>query len=728
MAAKRPSTPRPAPWRKHAFFIAALCIAALVAYSNSFRAGLAFDSQRVILADSRIQADAPENVRQIWSGDYYNGTGSSALYRPLTTLTYLWNYAVLGDGSNAGGYHAVNFALHALNIALVYLLGLVVFGEAWPAFAMAALWALHPVLTESVTNVAGRADLLAAFGVLAGLLCYVRSGSSGAAPRRGAPPKARKTAEGGADAHGVPSGPSGPPGPATAAPRRSAAGLETRPTHLSGGWRSWAWTVALAAAAAIGLFSKESGVVLIAAMVAYDVAFWDRGRDRLPRKLAGYIAVLLPTAVWFAMRQSALAQVSSLLISYGDNPLQGAGFWVSRLSAVKVLGAYLGLLIWPAKLSPDYSFNQIALSTGLDLMAVLALVVWIAIAAAAVISYRRARPVLFFIAFFAVTIAPVANLAILVGSIMAERFLYLPSIGFVGVVVWGARALRRRVPAKWLAAALAAVCLALAARTWARNADWVDDRTLWASAVRVCPDSYKTHQNVAMLALAQPQPDYPAATREVERALAILDPLPDGKSMPGVYATAGQCYRARGDLGRALAVLLRGCNIDHAWNAAFQERNRRDGKAVTAVGTPPLYLELGRVYLDLGQPEKALEAFREGRSIDPQPPFFEEMSRAYSGMRLPGAAAISLLEGLAVYAGRSDLLNQLTQLYQATAPESCALNRAAAGVTVNLNCPLVHGELCTAYHNMVEMFTQMRDPSSAAAIAQNAAQNYGCPR
>jgi hypothetical protein len=55
-------------------------------------------------------------------------------------------------------------------------LGLAVFGEAWPSFAMAALWALHPILTESVTNVAGRADLLAAFGVLAGLLCYLRSG------------------------------------------------------------------------------------------------------------------------------------------------------------------------------------------------------------------------------------------------------------------------------------------------------------------------------------------------------------------------------------------------------------------------------------------------------------------------------------------------------------------------------------------------------------------------
>ena len=155
-----------------------------MAYCNSFQAGLVFDSQRLILADSRIQANTPENVHLIRTGDYYNGTGSSALYRPLTTLTYLWNYAILGDGPNAAGYHAVNFALHALNIALVYLLGLAVLAETWPAFAMAALWALHPILTESVTNVAGRADLLAAFGVLAGLLCYIRGAAAGGSRAR----------------------------------------------------------------------------------------------------------------------------------------------------------------------------------------------------------------------------------------------------------------------------------------------------------------------------------------------------------------------------------------------------------------------------------------------------------------------------------------------------------------------------------------------------------------
>lgn len=676
LAAKRPPTPRPARPPRHAFFIGALWIAALAAYSNSFHAGFVFDSQRVILADSRIQTDTPDNVHQIWSGDYYDGTGSSALYRPLTTLTFLWNYAVLGDGPNAGGYHAVNFALHAVNIALVYLLALTIFGETWPAFAMAALWSLHPVLTESVTNVAGRADLLAAFGVLAGLLCYIRSAAAT-------------------------------------------------------GWRFTVWTLAAGIAAYIAIFSKESGVVLVAAMAVYEIAFALKVPWRV--RIAGYLAVLLPAAVYFTMRQSVLAQVSSLLISYGDNPLQQVGFWISRLTAVKVLGAYLGLLLWPARLSADYSYNQVPLSTWADPKALLALLVWLAVAAAALLSYRRAKPALFFIAFFLATIAPVANLVILVGSIMAERFLYLPSIGFAGCLVWAAVAAYRRAPATWppartvFSAALTVACLALGARTWARNLDWFDERSLWTGAVQVCPDSYKAHQNLAMLMLAQARPDYPAATREVERALAILNPLPDDRSLPSVYATAGQCYRARGDLSKALAVLLRGRNVDRAWNAAFLARNRLDGKTVTPVGTPALYLELGRVYVDLGQPENALEAFRYGRSIEPEPAFFEEISRTYSGMGQPEQAAIALLEGLAVDSTQTRLISELTQLYQETAPQSCALNRTAAGVSLNWSCPEVHTQLCTASHNAVEMFTQMRDAASAGAVAQNAARNYGCP-
>ena len=156
------SAPAVPAWRRHIVPLLVLWGMALAAYSNSFRAGLIYDNYFVITQDARVHQATAENVRIILTTDYWSKTTVSSLYRPLTTFSYLFNYAILGNGGAPAGYHAVNLALHEVNILLVYLLGWLLLAEFWPAFAMAALWAVHPVLTESVTNVVGRADLLAA--------------------------------------------------------------------------------------------------------------------------------------------------------------------------------------------------------------------------------------------------------------------------------------------------------------------------------------------------------------------------------------------------------------------------------------------------------------------------------------------------------------------------------------------------------------------------------------
>jgi protein O-mannosyl-transferase len=678
----KPAPVPPAPRRsRHALLIAALWAATLLAYANSFQAGLVFDSQRVILADARIQAATSQNVGHIWSDDYYNHTGAGALYRPLTTLTYLLNYSVFGDGPNAAGYHWFNFAVHAGNVALVYLLALLIFQETWPAFAVAALWALHPALAESITNVVGRADLLAAFGVLAGLLCYTRF---------------------------------------------------IRPA----GSRRALWFLALAASAAIAIFSKESGVALLGVMLLYDVALAPKTSWAV--RVVGYLAAFLPVVVYLQMRSHVLAQVSSVVVSFCDNPLLQAGFWTARLTAVKVLGNYFWLLLWPARLSADYSYNQIPLfgwnlATWENAKTVIALLLWIAVAAGAVAAYRRARPLFFFILFFFVTIAPSSNVFVLIGSIMAERFLYLPAIGFAGCLVCAALAVYRHAPAAWrssrivMPATLALACTALGDRTYVRNFDWHDERSLWSSAIQASPASYKTHDDMAIVLLSQPQPDVAGATRELEKSLAILDPLPDSESLPSVYATAGFCYRTRGDLPKALAVLSRGRTIDRAWNEAVQQRNRADGKAISAIGTPPLYVELGRVDLAMAQPQKALEALRFGRLIDPEPEFFLEISHADAAMGQQSEAIVSLLEGLVVDPTQGRLVSEATKLYQQNDPQSCALRPTGVGVSLDVNCPLVHTQLCTASGNVFAMYRQMGDPASAGATAQGAVRNFGCP-
>jgi tetratricopeptide (TPR) repeat protein len=651
---------------RHALAMLGLWALALLAYSNSFRAGLSLDNAWVIQEDSRIQAATFENARLILTQDYSYRNSSSGLYRPLTTFSYLLNYTILGGGANPAGYHWVNFALHVVNLLLVYWLGLLLFQEMGPACALAAVWALHPVLTESVTNIVGRADLLAGFGVLAGLLCHANSAAAS-------------------------------------------------------GRRKLAWLAALMLAAGIGMFSKESGVVLLAAMAIYDFTFGTGGvRARLP----GYIAAALPVAVFLYVRSRVFAGLAAVPVPFTDNPLVGSGFWTARLTAVKVIGKYLWLLVWPRDLSCDYSYNQIPVAGGFAALAVCG-----GAAAIAILCYRRHTAVCFFIAFFFAALAPTSNLVILIGSIMAERFLYLPSLGFAGCLVWAIYRRPRIAPA-----VLGVVCVALAIRTYARNIDWLDDRSLWSSAAKVCPASYKTRLHLATALIGPKGEGMDRAIGEVDRSLAILDGVPDDRNVPQAYAVAGFMYIMQGDrLGarqwyqRALDVLLRGQRVDRTAAQELRRENRLRGVATSPSGWYPLYLALGDAYLRLSDPRQAMEAFEYGRIIRPAPEFFEDMSAAWRAMGDPQQAAITLIEGLLVDKSNGKLAAELVELYRQTDPGSCALGDAGGAPSLNPACPLVHDQVCTAFRNVKQLYMHMGQEPMAADTGRKAISEAGCP-
>jgi tetratricopeptide (TPR) repeat protein len=466
-------------WLRHLWRLMAIWGLLLVAYSNSFQAALVFDNASVIGEDPRIRVAAPENIESILKGRYWYGDSLRAVtspwYRPFTTFSYLVNYAVLGNGPRPAGYHWVNFALHAAVVALVYALGVLIFGGSAPAWAMAAIWALHPLLTEAVTNIVGRAELLAALGVLAGLLCHVKGASAT-------------------------------------------------------GRRRVAWLAGLGAAQAVGLFSKENGAVLPVIMLLYDLTWPERATWR--RRAAAYAVVALPIAAYLYLRSGVGIH---MVVEYTENPLVSAGFWTAKLTAFKVIGKYLWLFLWPARLSADYTYNTVELFgwrwwNWEDAQALIALAICLAAALLAVLLWvrwrRTGRPLLFFLVFFFVALAPASNVFMTGGSTMAERFLYLPSVGLAGCVVAAICALGRRgwlhppAAARVAWAALGLVSLAYAARTYDRNFDWQDERSIWASTVAVCPGSVRAHYSLG-LALERDPDRLPEAIAEYETALQI---------------------------------------------------------------------------------------------------------------------------------------------------------------------------------------------------------------
>jgi protein O-mannosyl-transferase len=640
----------------------ALWMLILLAYSNSFRAGFVFDNNWAILQDSRIRAATRENLNLILTQDYWYRTGDSGLYRPLTTLSYLLNYSILGGGAHAAPYHWVNFALHATNATLLYLLGVLLLESSPLALAMAALWAVHPVLTESVTNIVGRADLLAAFGVLAGLLCHIRSG------------------------------------------------------------RNSRWLLGLAAAAAIGVCAKENAIILLAVMAIYDFTF------RRPPRWQAYVTAGLPMAIFFYARHRVLSGLPDPTLIFTDNPLLGADFLTARITALQVLGRSIGLLFWPSRLSIDYSYNQILLFAW-RLSDWLPMALLAACVAAGIACYRKRKVVFFLVAFCFAAMAPTSNLVFPLGTIMAERFLYLPAIAFAGCLVIAVHHVARRMPhAAW--AVLGLVCAALAVRTFVRNFDWADDLHLFASAVASSPDSYKAHLNLAAVS-----GNSELALREAARALEIVDALPPERSPVVAYAVAGRIYRVKGDddpagpeYRKALGVLLRGRVADQAFMEMKRRASLSRGVTFDHCCWAPLYLELGITYLRLAEPRAAIEALEYGRFMQPDVlPFTLELADAWRMAGDRDHAAIALMEGVTLDMNQPAFVQELTSLYREIDPQGCALVSSGGKATINPDCPLVRNHICQASHNVSRLRFAVGDRLQAVAIARGAMHDFGCP-
>jgi len=363
----------PSEYKRHALAALALCVLTLLAYSNSFAGGLVLDN-KVLLLDPRIREVTPQNIDLIFQHTYWWPTGEAGLYRPFTTLSYLFNYAVLGEGEQLFGYHAINLLLHLMNVLLAYALALRLVRRFWPSVFIAAVWAVHPASTESVTNVVGRADLLAAMAVLSGFLMYLKSRETGA-------------------------------------------------------WARGARLAGLAAVTTIGVFSKESAVAILPAIFLYEFVWWkERPRDR--GLWLGCAATLAPIAIMLWKRSAVMAASPPAEFPFTDNPIVGADWWTGRLTAIKVIARYLWLTIWPADLSCDYSFGQIPVASG-DAADWLACVVVLAAAIAVVLLYRWNRAAFFLACFAFLNFVPASNLLFPIGTIMADRLLYLPSLGLL---------------------------------------------------------------------------------------------------------------------------------------------------------------------------------------------------------------------------------------------------------------------------------------------------------
>jgi len=549
-SAPRETPPRVWPW---ACLLGALVLAV---YAPSLRAPFLFDDIAAVTLNPTI--------RQGWSWQMLQppADGSTTSGRPLVNATLAFNHAL--GGENPFGYHLFNVAVHVGSVWLLF--GLVwrtlqrMGGESrlegavipWAA-AVAALWALHPLHTESVVSVAQRTELLGGGFILLTLYAFVRA-SEGVAKGR-------------------------------------------------------VWFGVAVAAAALGMMAKETVVTVPLLVWLYDRAFV-AGNGRIAwRERRGFYLALMAT--WVPLLALVAAGGGTRGIAAGLG--LGVSSWEYLLTQAGAIVRYCALMFWPHPLVLDYGTGvvrawQDALVPGVTVLALLSGSGWLLV--------RRPRAG-FLAAWVFVLLAPSSSFVPLVTQTIAEHRMYLPlagpvaALGLLMVAWWG----RRSVMLLFCVAAVMAVVAARRAviyrdpvRIWSDTvAHAPDNPRAWhnlglalqqagqgaaaekhfARAVELDPGRISAHYAWG-LALLQ-RDDAPAAAARLEIAVTLEPRHADAWLALGNARVGLEQFAAAVAAYEASLRLIDAADVRHNLTVALLAAGRVAERAADPGGAEPYY-------------------------------------------------------------------------------------------------------------------------------------------
>ncbi|MDX1647956.1 MAG: hypothetical protein R3304_12490 [Longimicrobiales bacterium] len=408
-----------------------------VVYLSALPNSFAYDDVQIVLNNTAIQSleSLPGALLEpYWPMEYGEDLG---LWRPVTTALFGLEW-VMGGGSPLL-FHAVNVVAHVGTSILVLAL-LVELLPLAAAFAGGLLFAVHPVHVEAVANIVGLSEIVSTACVVGACLVHLRSGE------------------------------------------RS-------------GWRAAAVVGLLYL---IGFGAKESAVTLPGLLLLLDAARRRIPLHDLPRYVSArwrvYVTMAVVAGSLLTARFFVLGTVATAHAPIGADLLR-------EIPRIWTLGEvwmhYVRLWVFPLDLSADYSPGVIPVSFGWQMENVLGVGLVLLLLALALALWRApgmergrstTKAVAFGLVWFLIAIAPTSNTVILSGILLAERTLYLPSVGLAAATGWLVlRLAERRRRLAW--AGLTVIVLAAGLRVWTRNPEWYDNATVYTALIRDYPQS-----------------------------------------------------------------------------------------------------------------------------------------------------------------------------------------------------------------------------------------------
>lgn len=447
-----------------------LIVAAIAPFAGTLLYGYIYDDAAIILANPTIQGW--KSLIEVWRHPYWvnGGPDTSGLYRPLlmTVFAIIWN----GAHKFAIAFHLVAVALHT--VATLLLFKLLRRGVGQWAAAGAALWfAVHPVHVEAVANISNVSEVLVCVWTLLLALWVL------------------------------------PP-----------------PDPRNSSWNPPDWTRSAVAALlyAAALLTKESGAVAPALALLAAVGWRPLSQSSLRDAAAQWREWLRVIVLWAAALVAVLI-VRRIVLGGVVGTVSIAAPGIDGLSASRrvwsmlALGGRIGeLLLWPTTQNPHYGPSVLPSPPGITTAAVLTIAaIVVAIVASWRIAFRARQPdgrPLVGLAWTLIAFLPASNLLTATGQLLAERTLYVSSVGVAMLVAWcldrvleraaarGQPRPRARAGARIATLVTVGLVVAACVRGYVRTRDyarvWRDRRTVFLQMVRADSLSYRGYQLLAI--------------------------------------------------------------------------------------------------------------------------------------------------------------------------------------------------------------------------------------
>jgi len=524
-----------------------------------------------------------------------------ANWHPLTWMSHAFDCQLFH--LNPAGHHFTSVLLHALNVALLFLLLAWSTRRTGASFLVAALFAVHPLNVESVAWVAERKNVLSTLFFFLTLAAY--------------------------------------------------GWYALRP-----GWKRY---LAVAGLLACGLASKPMLVTVPFVLVLLD--YWPLGRIQKWSAPSSLAIEQLP-AVWLVLEKLPLLLLiaaSSAITLRAQHAGGALGYLTFPLTArlknaIYAYASYLGKTVWPARMTLFYPYvGRSLLLWKVSVAAVLLIAI-----SSAVWKMRTRGYLLTGWLWFLGTLVPVIGIVQVGSQSMADRYAYIPLIGFFVMVVWLAADLVENKKGKLALWALPALCLvALSLITYRQIGYWRDSLTLWSHALQVTEHNYIAENDMgeALVQLHRVEDAYPFFVRAAnddpndpfarlnigsylqmhgheDAAMAqyqmVLHLAPEPNLRSVAYTNLGTVYFDRGDYVKSRSsyedALRLNPNEASAWQglaALCQKQGNLEGaiayfsRAVELQPTGDRYLQLARALAQSNRRAEAVAALEQALKEEP---------------------------------------------------------------------------------------------------------------